>query len=85
MAAKMKMMKLIQEIRGLAELTNRRPQPRPTGLFLVQMRSHISQTSVQNRKRNITIEGPSTTSIPQSVKITHLRAQAPRPLQFVPR
>ena len=85
MAAKMKMLKLVQEIRGLAELTNRRPQPKPLGLFLVQMRSHITQTSTQNRKRNIAIEGPAPTDIPHPVKITHLRSQAARSQQLVTR
>ncbi len=85
MAAKMKMMKLLQEIRGLAELTNRRPQPRPLGLFLVQMRSHITQTSNQNRKRSIAIGGPAPTDIPHPVKITHVRAETPRSQQLVTR
>ncbi len=73
MAAKMKMMKLVQEIRGLAELTNRRPSTRTPGLFLVQMRSHLSQTTLQSRKRNIAIDGPTISDIPHPVKITHVK------------
>lgn len=80
----MKMMKLLQEIRGIAEFTNRRPQPRPLGLFLVQMRSHVTQTTLQNRKRNIAIDSPTFTDIPHPVKITHLKPKSARPSVLLP-
>jgi hypothetical protein len=72
MAAKMKMMKLLQEIRGFAEVSNRRPHPRPLGLFLVEMRSHMTKVSTPNRKRNIVIEEQAFAEIPHPVKITHI-------------
>ena len=72
MAAKIKIMKLLQEIRGFADISNRRPQPRPLGLFLVQLRSHVVQTTALRRKRTIVIQMQGQTDIPYPVKITHM-------------
>ena len=71
MAAKVKLMKLLQEIRGLAEITARRPQPRAPGLFLIQLRSHLMNTTHPMRKR-IIVDGQEQVDIPAPVKITHL-------------
>ncbi len=73
MATKMKIMKLLQEIRGFAEITNRRPQPRSPGLFIVQLRSHMLQTTGPRRKRNIAIDMLNHPDIPSPVKITHVK------------
>jgi hypothetical protein len=71
MAAKVKLMKLLQEIRGLAEITARRPPSRAPGLFLVQLRSHLMHTTHPFRKR-IAVDGQEQVDIPFPVKITHL-------------
>ena len=71
MAAKVKLMKLLQEIRGLAEITARRPQPRAPGLFLIQLRSHLMQTTHPMRKK-IAVDTLEEVDIPAPVKITHL-------------
>ena len=71
MAAKVKLMKLLQEMRGLAEITARRPQPRSPGLFLIQLRSHMMSTTHPSRKR-IVVDGLEEVDIPSPVKITHL-------------
>src|SRR5438105_7894141 len=71
MAAKVKLMKLLQEIRGLAEITARRPQPRAPGLFLIQLRSHLIHTTHPLRKR-IMVDAQGEVDIPAPVKITHL-------------
>jgi hypothetical protein len=73
MAAKVRIMKLLQEIRGLAEITNRRPQPRQPGLFLIQLRSHVTHTTGARRRQTIAIEMLERPDIPHPVKITHLR------------
>ena len=76
MAAKVKLMKLLQEIRGLAEITARRPQPRSPGLFLIQLRSHLLHTTHPLRTR-ISVEADDQPDVPAPVKITHLhRASA---------
>jgi len=75
MAAKVKLMKLLQEFRGLAEITARRPQPRAPGLFLIQLRSHMMKTTYPSRKR-IVVDGLEEVDIPSPVKITHLGQSA---------
>jgi hypothetical protein len=80
MAAKVRIMKLLQEIRGFAEITQRRPQPRQPGLFLIQLRSHVTRTTATKRRQTIVVDMPDHSDIPHPVKITHLRpapAQAP--------
>jgi len=72
MAAKLKMLKLLQEMRGFAQITNRRPQPRPPGLYLLQLRSHLTGATSPQGKRTlvIDIEEP---QMAQPIKITHLK------------
>jgi hypothetical protein len=78
MAAKVVMMKLMQEIRGFAEITNRRPQLRSPGLFLMQLRSHLTHTTLTRGKRSLVIEMQELADNPHPVKITHLRDSADR-------
>ncbi len=73
MAAKIQMLKLLQEIRGFAELSNRRPQPRSPGLFLTQMRSHMLQGVVPKRRLSIRIDPQDRANIPYQVKINHVK------------
>jgi len=81
MAAKVRIMKLLQEIRGLAEITNRRPQPRKPGLFLIQLRSHVTHTTGVRRRQTIAVDMLERPDIPHPVKIIHLRpAPAPAPV-----
>jgi hypothetical protein len=81
MAAKMRIMKMLQEIRGLAEITQRRPQRRQPGLFLMQLRSHVTHTTGARRKHTIAVDMLDHPDIPHPVKITHLR---PTPLRTAP-
>src|SRR5215475_14943232 len=81
MATKVRIMKLLQEIRGLAEITNRRPQPRKPGLFLIQLRSHVTHTTGARRKQIIAVDMLDRPDIPHPVKIIHLEpAPAPAPV-----
>jgi len=79
MATKIKMMKLLQEIRGFAQITNRRPQPKPPGLFLMQLRSHVLQSTFPRRRLVIPIDLQEPLDIPHPVKITHLTVNPPVP------
>jgi len=72
MAAKVRIMKLLQEIRGLADVTNRRPPTRPSGLFLIQLRSHLAHTSQPRRKLIVCTDAQDLPDVPQPVKITHV-------------
>ncbi len=76
MATKIKMLKLLQELRGFADLTNRRPQPQSPGLFLLQMRSHVLQTTLPQRKRTLPIDIQGPVEIPAPVRIRHVQGRA---------
>lgn len=76
MATKMKMFKMLQEVKGLAQITNRRPAPRPPFLYLLQLRSQITQPA--QPKRRLTIEnGKETGHLPLPIKIHHIRPDDP--------
>ena len=78
MAAKLHMLKLLQEIRGFAELSRRRAQPRPPGLLLTHIRSHTLQGVSSRRKLNIQIDPQDRSAAPCQVKISHVK-QGPEP------
>jgi hypothetical protein len=74
MAAKVRILKLLQEMRGLAEITQRRPQPRQPGLILIQLRSHTAASSSSSRRKQIiSVDSKESPNLPDPVKITHLR------------
>ena len=77
MATKINMMKMLQQARGMAQITNRRPQNRPPGPLMLEMRFSGSKTPAARRKRIIRIRMQNAIDIPHPVKITHL---APNPL-----
>ena len=72
MATKMKMMKLLQEIRGMAQFTQRRPQSKAPGLFFLQLRSHVNLTS-SRRRWVVPIQMHEMPDIPNPVKITFIK------------
>jgi len=75
MATKVKMMKLLQEIRGMAQINQRRPLNKPPGLFLLQLRSHFHQTSAARRKWVVPIQMHEMADIPNPVKITLVKSK----------
>jgi hypothetical protein len=85
MAAKIKMLTLLQEIRGFAQMANRSPAPRSPGLFLAQFRSEEMLIPLHKRKLSITINEPNQSDIPLQVRIQHVKhtphsaAMAPAP------
>ena len=72
MAMKIKMLKLLTEYRGHAQVTNRRPTPRPPGLFLMQLREHLTETTGQKRKLVVTAEAHPAADKPLQIKIHHV-------------
>jgi len=76
MAAKVKMLKLLQEIRGFSEITNRRPPPRRPGLALTQLRAHLLHENQRRRKLSVTFDKAPQPDLPHHVKINHVK---PRP------
>jgi hypothetical protein len=77
MAAKANMLKMLQEIRGFSQITNRRPPPRSPGLVLTQMRAFATGGSRRRRKLAITINAHPQSDIPHQVRIVHVHASAP--------
>jgi hypothetical protein len=75
MATKVKVMKLLQEMRGFADVTNRRPSPRTPGLFLLQIRSHVLHATDGRGKRTISVDVQNPLDIPHPIKIKHLEAR----------
>jgi hypothetical protein len=70
-------MKLLQEVRGFAQLTNRRPQPRSTALLLqAHWLSRRPADTKGKRVLRVHIENPP--DIPYPVKINHLTRQNAR-------
>ncbi len=66
-------MKALQEIDGYAEITNRRPTPRPTVLYLMALRLPASGAPASRRKLIIPVRIKSGPALPRPVKITHIR------------
>ena len=76
MATRINMMKLLLEVRGLAELTSRGPFARPAGPLILQFRARGRKLLAAQAKRNIQVqmlEGP---DIPHPVKIIHRREKS---------
>jgi hypothetical protein len=72
MATKTRLMKALQEIDGYAEITNRRPVPRPAVLYLMALRLP-PPADAPFRKRIIPVGLKLTPQVPRPVKITHRR------------
>lgn len=70
MATKMKLLKMLQEVKGLAQITNRRPGPRPPLLYLMQLRTQGAQTHTPRRR--VAIEAPAIAA-PMTIKINHVK------------
>ena len=82
MATKVKLMKLIEEVRGYAQITNRRPAPRPPVLYLMELREHAAQASAPKRKLDVATDSRENPNIPMPIKITHLATEEPLPIVF---
>lgn len=74
MATKMKVLKIHQETNGLAQITNRRPAPRPPLLYLMQLRAQEAQTDTPRRR--LIIEAAAIPA-PLPIKINHITADEP--------
>jgi hypothetical protein len=69
MAAKLKMMKFLQEARALADITNRRPLPRSPMLYLIQLRSQGHEITVPKRRLVVSGDNSEAAQTPQPVTI----------------
>jgi len=79
MATKIKLLKMLQEVKGLAQITNRRPAPRPPLIYLMQLRSQNAVT--QQPKRRLAIEKDADSAhVPLPIKIHHIQPGEGLPL-----
>ncbi len=77
MATRMKMMKMLQEMRGFAELTGRRPFSRPPAPLLLQFRIRGRKLAATKPKRVITVIMRDEPDIPHPVPIQFLEGTQP--------
>jgi hypothetical protein len=76
MATKDKLMRLLQEVRGLAEIRRPHPSPKPSPLFLMQLRSHMSEASRPKGRLLITVNHKEVVNFPHPVQIKHLKTDS---------
>ena len=76
MATKDKLMRLLQEVRGLAEINRRTPAAKPSSLFLMQLRSHLTDANRPRHRLIIAGDIGEAAHFPTPVKITHLTADS---------
>jgi hypothetical protein len=76
MPNKIKMLTLLQEKRGYAQITNRVPVPRPGVLFLMKLRARSAETTVPRRRLAITVDANHSTETPLPIKINHVNRAA---------
>ncbi|MBP9900097.1 MAG: hypothetical protein V9H26_22870 [Verrucomicrobiota bacterium] len=77
MATKIKVLKLLQEIRGHAQITNRRPAPRPPVLYLMQLRAQPAPAELPKHRVTITTDAKAFANGPLPIKINHVKANRP--------
>jgi len=73
MATKLQIMKFVEEIRGYAEITDRRPIPRPAVLCLMDLHSQTQGITVPKRRLAVTVNLELGPNNPDPVKITYVR------------
>jgi hypothetical protein len=73
MAKKILLMRLVQEIHGYAQVTNRRPSPRPPALYLLQLREKAARAHAGRRPQrvSITTDWQNSAEVALPVRINH--------------
>jgi len=77
MANKMKLLKMLQEVRGLAQITNRRPAPRPPMLYLMELRAQSTHEVSPRRRLAVETDVKGEGFAPLPIKINHISPQNP--------
>ena len=73
MATKIKLLKLLQEMHAFAELSRRYPGARQSPLFLLQLRSHMTETSRSKGRLLVSVNLKDSLEMPHPVKINHIK------------
>ena len=74
MATRMKMLKLLQEMRGLSDLSRLHAAPKAPALFLMEFRTRMAEAHRPKRRMIIPVQMADTYDFPDPVKITFLTA-----------
>jgi hypothetical protein len=69
MARKMNQLRIAQQVRGEAAVTNRRNAPPVATLYLAQLRAHTVKVSPFKRQVQIAVPIETAPEIPQDIKI----------------
>jgi hypothetical protein len=77
MATKIKVLKLLQEINGFAQITNRRPAPRPPLLYLMQLRAHPLPADLPKHRLTVETDTKALANGPLTIKINHVKSDDP--------
>lgn len=81
MSTKMRLTKLLDEVRDSGFLPLRRAPLKPTMLYLMELRSHTTGAPFSSAKQIIPVDMQDSPDIPLPVKITHLAScEAPQAL-----
>jgi hypothetical protein len=76
MATRDKLMKLLQEMRGLSEMGRPQMPAKSSPLFLAQLRSHMNATSRPRRRLFIASDIQEAHGFPEPVEIIHLKTDS---------
>ena len=76
MAKKMKLMPLFQELKGRAEISNRRPTSTGTGVYLMKLRQQSSGATLPRRRLVVSVSPGPAGALPHPVKINHVSVDA---------
>jgi len=76
MAKKMKLMPLFQELKGRAEISDRRPASTGTGIYLMQLREQASRATQPRVRLMISVTSDETHTPADPVKINHIHVTA---------
>ncbi len=75
MATRINLMKLLQEMQGIAEMSRRNPTPKSSPLLLLQLQSHMVEISRQRRRLAIATDLKDSLEVPDPVPITFVRSK----------
>ncbi len=74
MATKIKVLKLLQESTGYAQITNRRPAPRPPLLYLMQLRAQPAPAELPRHRLTVETDARAFANGPLTIKINHVKS-----------
>lgn len=74
MATKIKVLKLLQEGKVYAQITNRRPAPRPPLLYLMQLRAHPAPAELPRHRLTVETDTKAFANGPLAIKINHVKS-----------